>query len=151
MHDKKCDLLWQTRIITEVYFFCSGRVRIYIPMGKNLSPTRVLLCRLRSPDRPLVTSNLPPLVSITANGNLHRHCRCSELIAELGYEFDTLCNLLPPILSTKTTPGFLPSMRSIYPEKTSFRLVLIEKFRVRFPPNSSRTDRVVEIGLTDLA
>ena len=21
MHDKKCDLLWQTRIITEVYFF----------------------------------------------------------------------------------------------------------------------------------
>ena len=35
--------------------------------------------------------------------------------------------------------------------KTSIRLVLIQKFRVRFPPNSSQTDRVVEISFTDLA
>ena len=33
MHDEKRDLLWQTRIITEVYFFCSENLKI--PINKT--------------------------------------------------------------------------------------------------------------------
>ena len=68
------------------------RVKIW-KFLQNLPPARVLLCQLGSPDHPLVASDLSLLVSVAVNGNLHRHCRRSELIANLGYEFDPLCNL----------------------------------------------------------
>ena len=42
-------------------------------------------------------------------------------------------------------------MTSFYPAKNPFRLDLMQKLRVRFPPNSSRTDRFGEFSLTDLA
>ena len=119
--------------------------------SENLSPMHILLCRLRSSDRLLVTSDLLPLVSAAVNGNLRRCCHHSELTAELGYEFDPFMMFLTPILSTKQMPCSLPRMRSSCPAKMSFSLDLIKKIRVRFPPDSSRTDRVVEISLTDLA
>ena len=53
---------------------------------------RVLLCLLGSPDRPLVASDLPPLVSAAVNENLHRRCRRSKFVAELGYELELCAN-----------------------------------------------------------
>ena len=70
---------------------------IYIPSGQNLEIppkpqlARVLLYRLGSPDRPLIASDLPPLVSAAVNEIQPRRCRRSELITELGYEFESLC------------------------------------------------------------
>ena len=57
------------------------------------SPACNLLCLLWSPDRPLVASDLPPLVSAAVNGNLHRRCRRSKFVAELVYELE-LCAIL---------------------------------------------------------
>ena len=119
--------------------------------SKTSSPACVLLCRLRSPGHPLITSDLPLLVSVAVNGNLLRRCRRSELIAELGYEFDPLCILFTSDSEHKVNAMFLTTYEIILSSETSIRLGLIRKFRVGFPPNSSRTDRVVEIGLTDLA
>ena len=38
MHDRKRDLLWQTRIITEVYFFCSARAPAELFCRGNFPP-----------------------------------------------------------------------------------------------------------------
>ena len=48
MHDKKCDLLWQTRIITEVYFFSSKHVltNLYNTINSLLNPIRSKNCPL---------------------------------------------------------------------------------------------------------
>ena len=59
---------------------------------RNSSPVHSLLCLFGSPDHPLVASDLPPLVSAAVNGNLHRRCRRSKFIAELGYELDLCAN-----------------------------------------------------------
>ena len=99
----------------------------------------------------LVASCLPPLVSVAVNGFQHRRCHRSELITELGYEFDPLCIIFTSNSEHKVNAMFLTMYEINLSSKTSIRLCLIRKFRVRFPPNSSRTDRVVEIVLTDLA
>ena len=64
-------------------------------MGKILEifsePFRSRLARSASLDLRivlLVASCLLSLVSATVNGNHPHHCRCSEFIAELGYELD---------------------------------------------------------------
>jgi len=84
----------------------TDRVGIYISTGEILeissnSSARacVLLCLLGSPDRLLAASDLPPLVSITVNGNLLHRCRRSKFTDVLGYELDTLCYSSTPITS----------------------------------------------------
>ena len=114
-------------------------------------PAHILLCRLRSSERLLVASDLLPLVSATVNGYLRRRCRRSELIAELGYEFDPLCILFTSDFEHKVNAMFLTTYEINLSSKTSIRLGLIQKFRIRFPPNSSRTDRVEKLGPIDLA
>ena len=66
----------------------------------------LLLCRLGSLDHLLVASDLPPLVSITGNGFQCRRCYCSELTAELGYEFDPLCILFTSDSENKVNAMF---------------------------------------------
>ena len=51
MHDRKRDLLWQTRIITEVYFFCSAslwriRMTAHPPMANRCCVDRAYHIRL---------------------------------------------------------------------------------------------------------
>jgi hypothetical protein len=136
----------------------TDRVWIYIPTSRileiSLKPFRPCLsnsANSRSPNR-LLHHQWPPATGLyRRQRNLRRHCRRSEFTTELGYELDPFVQSLPLIPALRSMPWILPRLRYFYPIKNSFRLVLIWKLRVRFPPNSSRTDRVVEIGLTDLA
>jgi len=65
--------------------------------SKTSSPARVLLCRLGSPDCLLVTSDLPPLVSATVNGNPPLRCRRSEVIANCLIDARAFVHALPHI------------------------------------------------------
>ena len=103
-----------------------------------------------SPDRP--PRRQPPPVTGLRRRQWDRLCRCcrSKSITELGYGLD-ICAFITPIPQHIVLPCILPRLRSLYPMKTLYSLVVDSKFRVRFPPKPSRTDRVVEIGSTDLA
>ena len=66
MHDKKCDLLWQTRIITEVYFFVVYVASDMLHMALvNLTINGMQIYSVRSPIHRLVPYQ-PPAYMVPA-------------------------------------------------------------------------------------
>ena len=95
---------------------------------------------------------MPPAVSLhRRQRESHRHYRHSKFVAKLGYGLDLFVRSITLVLAQILLPLFFPRMRSIYPPKEPFRIDLTQKLRVRFPLDSSRTDRSEDLGLTDLA
>ena len=54
----------------------------------EISPTCFARAQPALPPGSPIASCLTPLVSAAVNGNHPHRCRCSEFIAELGYELD---------------------------------------------------------------